>query len=384
MCVPFLLLYSAISASGDPISTPSASFSPSTSVESAPSNSSSSSIDATDSPLRAAYRPLDARADPASMIRVHPLDGESMSCDTNLIPPVGVMGAHAHPAGEWMVGYRYMYSRYEGMRDGTHHLSSAEVLAQGFAQSPTSMTMQMHEIEAMYGLTDECSLMVSVPYVVQSMPQVDSAGDKFTTHSSGIGDVSVSALYAMKVREVDRGIASLGISIPTGSIYQRDDMPGCPDCRLEYMMQNGSGTVDLLPALAYVGSSDDWSYGAQAQARVHLGTNDIGYRLGDLGELTAWTGYRWADAWRTSLRVNGAVWGNVTGADPELDPMMSPTNDAGRQGGRRVDVALGLDWFLGRTGSGAGLEVGVPVYQDLDGPQPDAQWFATVGLRFMF
>lgn len=336
-----------------------------------------------ESPLAAAYRPL-ASSTASPSLALHALAEDPASCDTNLIPPIGVMGAHAHSAGEWMLGYRYMTTRYQGMRDGTHHMSSGDVLAQGFAQSPTSMTMQMHEIEAMYGVTDELSLMMSLPYVLQSMPQVDGAGDSFTTHASGVGDVALSALYAFRVRETDRCIASFGVSVPTGSIDQRDDMPGCPDCRLEYMMQNGSGTVDLLPALAYVSSNDDWSFGAQAQGRVRLGTNDNGYRLGDRGELTAWTGYRWAKSWRSSLRVNGAVWGNVTGADPELDPMMSPTNDAGRQGGRRIDVALGLDWFASSMGTGLGIELGLPVYQDLDGPQPDAQWFATAGLRFMF
>jgi hypothetical protein len=355
-----------------------------TCIDSSSAPSSSIPGDEIDSPLRAAYRAPESSIDPASTMRIRPLSGEGMCCDANLAPLVGAIDAPGRSVGEWTIGYRYMFSRYQGMRDGTHHLSSEEVLAQGFAQSPTSMTMQMHEVDAMYGVSERFSLMVCVPYVLQSMPQVDNMGDKFTTHSSGIGDVSISAMYAVPVREVDRCIATLGVSIPTGSIDQRDDMPGCPDCRLEYMMQNGSGTVDLLPSVAYVSSIDRWSFGAQAEGRVRLGTNDNGYRLGDRGELTAWSGYRWSDAWRGLLRVNGSVWGNVTGADPELDPMMSPTNDANRQGGRRIDVALGLDWLFGHSGSGAGFEVGVPVYQNLDGPQLDAQWFATAGLHFAF
>lgn len=339
------------------------------------------------SPIEAAY---DARASATERSLFVPrlsVQGEVATCDPNFLPPAGVMGAHVHAAGEWMVGYRYTYSRYQGMKDGTENLSSAEVLTQGFAQTPTSMTMQMHEVEAMYGVSDEVSLMASVPYLIQSMPQVDNTNQSFTTHSSGIGDVALAAAYTLKVRETDRAIATVGVSLPTGSIDQRDDMPGCPDCRLEYMMQNGSGTVDLLPALAYIASCGDWAFGAQALGCIRLGTNDNDYRLGDRGELSAWTARRLGESWRSSLRLGGAWWGNVDGADPELDLAMSPTNDPNRQGGTRVDVALGFDWFASRghhSGSGVGVEFGVPIYQYLDGPQPDAEWFATIGLRFTF
>jgi hypothetical protein len=338
----------------------------------------------TDPVLAAAFDPRAASVDAAYTTA---LEEQRAACDPNLLPPAGVMGAHAHVGGEWMIGYRFMETHYQGMRDGTDHLSAADVFAQGFAQSPTSMSMQMHEVEAMYGMSDSLSLMVDVPYVMQSMPQVDSVGESFTTHSSGVGDVALGAAYTVKVRETDRCIATLGISLPTGSIDQRDDMPGCPDCRLEYAMQNGSGTFDLLPALAYVADCGDWAFGGQALGRVRIGINDNDYRLGDRGEITAWTARRFAQSFRASLRVAGSMWGNVHGADPELDPMMSPTNDASRQAGSRVDVALGIDWLAGgdkHMGSGIGVEFGVPVYQELDGPQLEADWFATIALRLGF
>ncbi|MDH3673670.1 MAG: hypothetical protein OES46_21350 [Gammaproteobacteria bacterium] len=57
------------------------------------------------------------------------------------------------------------------------------------------------------------------------------------------------------------------------------------------------------------------------------------------------------------------------------------------QGGDRIDIGLGLN-LSGQRGAWRGwrgaVEFGVPVDQDLDGPQMEADWFVTAGLRYMF
>jgi hypothetical protein len=61
---------------------------------------------------------------------------------------------------------------------------------------------------------------------------------------------------------------------------------------------------------------------------------------------------------------------------------MAAAADPDTQGGSRVDLALGLN--LWHTGNGArfAIEAGVPVYQNLDGPQLGTEWFMTTGLQF--
>ena len=41
---------------------------------------------------------------------------------------VSVLGTHTHLAGEWMIGYRLMFMRMQGNRDGTSRQSSGDVL----------------------------------------------------------------------------------------------------------------------------------------------------------------------------------------------------------------------------------------------------------------
>jgi hypothetical protein len=310
---------------------------------------------------------------------------DSSRCDPALYPPIGLMGAHPHMPGEWMLTYRAMLTSSDGLRDGTDHVSSGDVFGEGWMQSPRSMSMEMHEFGVMYGLSEDLSLMASVPWISQSMESADPMGGSFTTRSSGFGDLMVGASWQRVFDAEQRGFASLGVSLPTGSTDERDDMPGCPDCKLEYVMQTGSGTFDLLPAVAYTAVRGAWSLGAQLAYRLRLGRNEDEYRLGDRAEADAWVARRWSGSWRSSLRLAGSGWGNVHGADPEIDPMMSPTNDPDRQGGRRVDLALGTDWFAGEgrtSGASIGIEFGVPIYQDLDGPQLETDWFLTLGLRW--
>ena len=73
---------------------------------------------------------------------------------------INVLGTHIHPAGQWMLGYEYMFEDMDGNRAGTHRVSHAGVL-EGYATAPTDMSMQMHMAMAMYAPTNELSLDVN-------------------------------------------------------------------------------------------------------------------------------------------------------------------------------------------------------------------------------
>ncbi|MDH3283004.1 MAG: transporter, partial [Gammaproteobacteria bacterium] len=57
------------------------------------------------------------------------------------------------------------------------------------------------------------------------------------------------------------------------------------------------------------------------------------------------------------------------------------------QGGDRVDLGFGLN-LAGQKGKWRGarlaLEFILPVYQDLNGPQMEADWAVTAGAKYMF
>ena len=157
--------------------------------------------------------------------------------------------------------------------------------------------------------------------------------------------------------------------------------------QFEYMMQLGSGTVDLYPGITYLYTSKKWSWGAQTLETVRLGMNDHHYKFGNDYRATAWTEYNVNPWLAPSFTVRGHSNGNIIGRDPLLDPFQEPTRDPNDYAGTRVDVLMGVSLYSpkGRLkGARLSLEGGVPVIQSLDGPQPKIDWMANLNASYTF
>ena len=308
--------------------------------------------------------------------------------------PIGVMGDHTHARGEWMLSYRYSRMEMGGNQDGTSDVTTAEVLNQ-FNVAPLDMTMEMHMFGAMYGLTDNLTLMGMLPYVEKSMDHINSMGRDFTTHAEGLGDVKFSGIFNVyEASAADAAHNSLhkvmlnfGVSTPTGSVDERDRTPMGPDQKLPYPMQLGSGTFDPMVGVTYVGHADDWSWGAQANVTLRFGENSEGYRLGNEYKATTWLARQINRCASLSLRLDGRSWGDIEGEDTDLNPNMVPTARTDLRGGQRVDALVGVN-LMEHKGLFAGhrlaAEIGAPIYQDLDGPQLATEVRGTIGWQYAF
>jgi hypothetical protein len=299
---------------------------------------------------------------------------------------MGITGIHhTHSAGEWMIGYTAMFMRMDGNLDGTRSVSSSEVLAD-YMVSPTSMDMRMHMLHLMHAPTRWLTLMVMAPYVVKSMEHVTRTGERFKTRSQGFGDLELSGLFSLLRGEEHRLVFSGGLRVPTGSIDERDDTP-MGHVRLPYPMQIGSGSVELVPGLTYLGQRENLAWGGRAAGTVRLYENSNDYRLGEEVELTAWGAYKLTSWASGSLRLRGRGWGNIHGADPQLDPALVPTADPDRRAGRRLDLLFGVNLFKSvgwLAGNRIAVEGGLPVYQWLDGPQLETDWMLTLAWDWTF
>ncbi len=298
--------------------------------------------------------------------------------------PIGVMGDHVHQRGEWMLSYRYMLMEMDGNLDGSSELSSGDIL-DDYRVAPDNMTMVMHMLGAMYAPSDDLTLMAMVPLLDNEMDHVTRMGGAFTTETDGVGDVKLSGLYRLRQTDDSTLILNLGLSLPTGSIDEEDvtGMSMGNAVQLPYPMQLGSGTYDLRPGITYTARRDHYSWGAQGSYTYRLGENDNDYTLGDRFQVTAWYARPFARHWSWSLRGIYSDQDSIDGADSALNPMMRttvPTADPDLQGGERIDVAAGLNWAIpGSLTNRLALEVIKPVYQDLDGPQMEADYTVVVG-----
>lgn len=306
------------------------------------------------------------------------------------ITPINVLGSHTHLRGEFMLGYAYSFEHFGGNLDGTHEASAADVFAQGYALHHTWMDMQMQMLEVMYAPRDRWTLMGMSRFTQMSMGHLQkSDGKTFTTKSEGIGDTEVTAMYTLLGNPRGNGHRLLlkgGLSLPTGAIDKTYFHDGSAK-HLEYPMQLGSGTFDLLPGVMYLGSTHLWSWGAEALGTARLGENDRNYRLGDRFQLDAWGHYKITEWLGSSLRLEWKRWGNIHGADPVLVSTVNPAFDPKKQSGERMDFLTGLHLYVNRgplKGLRFSTEGGTSVYQNLAGPNLKSDWMINVNLNYVF
>ena len=306
--------------------------------------------------------------------------------------PIGVMGDHTHGTGEFMLSYRYMFMRMEQNYEGTSSVPDSSFAGPPpapFRVAPTDMDMTMHMIGAMYAPTDRLTLMGMVNLVDLSMNHRNMAnGMQFQTRSSGLGDSSVSALYQLwEKRNADRATRAhlgIGLMLPTAETDNEDFIPGPGITRLPYPMQLGAGSWGITPSLTCLSQGTNWSCGGQVGARIPLSDNDEGYRLGNSWSASAWTSRRLTDYLSISARLSGAGWGDIRGRDASLLPLPVPTADPRRRGGSRLDASFGINAILPGTPARVALEIGAPIWQDLDGPQLSTEWWTMFGTQLSF
>jgi len=297
--------------------------------------------------------------------------------------PIGVMGDHTHNEGEWMLSYRYSSMEMQGNRVGHQDVSTATVLGD-FMVAPTKMTMKMHMVGAMYGVTDDFTLMAMTSHVEKDMDHVNRMGVHFSTKASGVGDTSLSGLYKFYETDTRSWHLNLGLSLPTGSIEERDSTPVNNNAKLPYAMQLGSGTYDPFVGVTYNQTFlDNWAWGSQAMWKFRTGRNDEGYTLGDEAKGTVWAAYNLTDSFSLSGRMEGLWWDDIRGEDRELNRNMVPTARADLRNGQRVDGLLGVNYYHSQEyrleGNRVALEVGLPLYESLDGPQMSTDWRLMLG-----
>ena len=297
--------------------------------------------------------------------------------------PIGVMGAHLHETGDWMFSYRYGRMAMEQNRSDTSNVTDASVLT-GFPVAPTDMEMEMHMFGAMYGLSDDLTLMAMIPYTLKSMNHVTRTGGRFNTETEGFGDARLGALIPLWEGEGQSLHLNANVSLPTGSIDETGRTP-LGVIRLPYPMQLGSGTFDLTPSLTYLYESGDWALGSQLNLTTRLGRNSEDYSLGNEIGISTWAGYRFNDLISATMRLEGRDWGDIDGADSAINSRVVPTARPDLRGGTRVDALIGVDVTIPKAKDQRfAIEVGAPIYEKLDGPQLSSDWRLTAGWQGSF
>jgi hypothetical protein len=239
----------------------------------------------------------------------------------------------------------------------------------------------------MYGVTDWFDLMVMASYQIKTMDMTSYKGNMGTTvlgssssTTEGISDTTVTSLWRVYKDPINKIHINAGLSIPTGSTTESTSMLSPMTgtymaMRASYGMQLGTGTVDLLPGVTYLGNINDWSWGATWRGRFATANNNQGYHYGNLTEFNGWAGYTWFKGITTTARITEAFQGSIHGSDPLITGLMQGTNP-NFYGGNHTDLFGGIEIGspFGVKNVHLAIEAGGTVYQDLNGPQLGRSW----------
>ena len=322
---------------------------------------------------------------------------------------IGVMGDHMHEEGSFMLSYRHKNMLMKGMMDGDSDITPASVVAAGgnygYMMTPTRMSMDMHMIGAMYGVTNDLTVMAMGHYMQNRMDMLARTGAVSKMETEGFGDTKIYALinifqdheYAGQIdddgeiedeNEHERLHLTLGLSIPTGSTDEKGIRMGSYG-NLPYAMQLGSGTFDPVIGFTYFEQEGEYSFGFQGNAKLRLGKNDEGYRRGNEYSVTSWIGKDITSLASLSARIEAKSVDSIQGADQNTFGLraMVPTFDPENYGGETINVGIGFNLYKAENDLGShrfGFEYLTPIYQNLNGPQMQHQQTVTLGYQLSF
>lgn len=327
-------------------------------------------------------------------------------CAGNTQAPLGVMTDHIHSKGEWMLSYTYMNTMMQGNNIGASKVSDNEVY-KNYMMAPETMSMQMHMLMVMYGVTDRLTVMAMGGYMLNNMNMsVDSKGGYMFMNgewmympagtsmgmqnmSSGFTDTKLSALYNFSNKPAQRIIGSLGISLPTGTIMARGTTMLGDNERLAYDMQTGTGSYGLAPDFTYARKNGQFYWGGNVGANVNLNYNSLGYKYGNIYHATAWAGYQFLPFVSATLRAEDVHQDMISGADKEMtNPYYAesdPTTQTSNYGGTWVNMYVGLNFYIMKPvleHFRLMTEYGMPAYQNLNGTQIALKSNFLAGLQY--
>ncbi len=324
-------------------------------------------------------------------------------CGGNM--PMNILGGGIPETYEFRFKISPMFMRMDGLRDGTSSVDPASILgmpAPGvYMAAPTGMDMRMLNIAAGYSFSDRFFAGAMLMYKDNEMDMLFNGAmagmtgqPGYTMESDGIADTMLMTKYRLFADDplVPKRQVSLffGLSLPTGSIDEKNSthpLAMRQTEQLPYGMQLGSGTVDPSVGLLYQGSSSPWWWGVNGIYTTRLYDNKRDYRLGDEFRLDAYAMYQFRHNLLAQVQLNGEYKDDIDGVMDEYasgasghamqgnaaSPPMTPLWETDNYGGRKLFATVGLQWQPAPLHV-IDFNVGVPLYQDLNGPQLESDY----------
>lgn len=340
----------------------------------------------------------------ADLSAAPPVAAPSVPAPSLAPAPLGVFGADMPAAGRLVVSVIPQFANFSHTLIGTRGVSSQQVVAttpwswnpkQNLRLVPQNTAVATQTVALAYGVTENISVVLTTGMIEKNLDMLTFKGASGITPlgmsftgTDGMTDTSLAAIWRVYRDPINRIQINLGMSFPTGSDHDTFTLlqptGSYATSRAFYAMQSGSGTFDAMPGVVYAGQLGKWSWGLSYRGRLPLAVNPEGWAFGDLHEFNAWGGYSWVPGLTTTVRVCGSLQGQIVGNDPLIAGKAQAANP-NFYGGQRIEMWGGATIagkLIGVERLSVSLEGGIPVYQNLNGPQLSKNWQAGLALRW--
>ncbi|MBW2294800.1 MAG: hypothetical protein JRG94_21180 [Deltaproteobacteria bacterium] len=304
--------------------------------------------------------------------------------------PIGVAYDTPLEKGEWSLFYIYQRIEGKGLRKGKDRVESDELVDAPVTQVPVEMEVDVHTVGIRHAPFERLTLVARLPLLSQKMRQrdFDDGGDRYTTHSSGVGDLEIVGLVPFMEKRDETLDLHLGLRFPTGEINNKDDVPdgagGKQNVLLPLPMQIGSHTFAMLFGLTYQGHWQGLGWGLLGGGAVGFGDNHRGYRLGNEMLFTGWLAHDVTSWLSGSFRLGFDRWNRLHGSSrsgPENHQVSYQSASAGKRLALGPGLSVALPWLGAQRLS---IEASWPVYQSYKGGQVERDWSLTTGWEWTF
>lgn len=319
--------------------------------------------------------------------------------------PLGVFGVDMPAAGKLILSITPVFANLSGIKMGTRTVWNEYIVStvpfflnprQTVRIVPQNIALATQILGLNYGVTKDFAVVFTAGMAERNLEALTFKGTSGISplgrsypSTAGLVDFTLSGVYRIYQDDIHRIQINVGLAFPTGvnnATFSDFLLPNGlrSNIRAFYGMQPGAGTFDAMPGVVYAGYLGPWSWGLTYRARLPLASNRQGYRWGDLHEFNGWAGYTWTPGLTTTFRVSGVTQGPIRGLDPEIRGAAVPANPL-FYGGQRIELFGGAvisGKFVGFENTTLAVEAGLPVYQNLNGPQIMKNWQAGMSLRF--
>ncbi|MDA9573791.1 hypothetical protein N9R48_02575 [Rickettsiales bacterium] len=298
--------------------------------------------------------------------------------------PIGVMRDHIHDKNDFMLAYRYKNMSMRGLANNRKDISLQQAM-ENYMNAAINMSMKMHMISAMYGVTDKFTISLMGAYLEKDMKLKNKMSSSIKSRNiEGVSDVKLNGLYQFYNNNNKKAQFNFGLNIPIGKINNSKEGK-----MLAYGMQNGSGTIDFMPGISFSSLLNSFSYGAQLNSTIRTGRNYRGYRFGDNYNATLWLAKKLTNNISISTRIDANITDEINQSDQELANMsnMAPPMNNDLYDKKQIDSLIGVNYLITNgylSGNRFAFEYGVPIYQRIDGPMLKNKYKITFGWQKSF